>query len=110
MRILNNAEINNLVDEFYTNSSEDIVGFFSIAKEVAEIIGDEDIAREQTLRVVRILLTKGMAAGNPPYLPGGYKPWTNQDADAVINRIRSEWLQLGHAPGIADIAWFGPPK
>ena len=99
-----------LVDEFYTESLEDIVGLFSIVKEVGELIGNEDVTREQALRVVEALLAKGMLAGDPPYYPDGYKPWSDQNRDAVIGRIRLEWLRLGRVPNIPDIAWFGPPE
>lgn len=109
MKSLTQSDIQNFVVEFYTDSTEDIVGLFAIAKEVGELLGDDESTREQALRVVNALLDKGMLAGNPPYYPGGYEPWTDQGRNAVISRIRTEWIALGRMPDIPDIVWFGPP-
>ena len=68
------------------------------------------MAREQSLIIVSDLLIKGMRAGNSPYNSDGYEPWSNQDRDVVLDRIRSEWIALGHVPGIPDVAWFDLPK
>lgn len=110
MRSLTSAEREILVSEFVTEAKDDLVGLWEIAKEVGELIGTGDVAREQSLIIVSDLLIKGMRAGNSPYHPGGYEPWSNQDRDVVLDRIRSEWIALGHAPGIPDIAWFDLPK
>lgn len=110
MKTLSDNQISALVAEFHTESEEDIVGLFAVAKEVAELLEDEDAAREQTLRVVEAILKSGMIAGDPPYSSKGYKPWPNQTPEAVLNRIRSEWLAMKRRPDIPDIAWFGPAK
>ena len=110
MKTLSDNQISTLVAEFHTDSEEDIVGLFAVAKEVYELLKEEDAAREQTLRVVEAMLKSGMIAGDPPYSPEGYTPWPNQTPEAVSNRIRSEWLALKRRPDIPDIAWFGPAK
>lgn len=110
MKALSDKQVRTFIDEFYTESLEDIVGLFSIAKEVGEMIEDEDTAREESLRVVDGLLKRGMQAGDSPYHPSGYQPWKDQDHHSILNRIRSEWLALGRKPNIPDIAWFGPPR
>ncbi len=110
MKTLSDNQVRTLVAEFHTNSEEDIVGLFAVAKEVYELLEDENAAREQTLRVVGAMLKSGMIAGDPPYSPGGYTPWPNQTPEVVLNRIRSEWLALKRRPDIPDIAWFGPAK
>lgn len=110
MRMLTQDQIKTLVKEFHTEISEDIVGLFSIVQEIGELCTDHDVVREETLVVVKALLADGMVAGDPPYYPDGHKPWPDQDPLKVINRIRSEWLQLGHTPDIPDIVWFGPSK
>ena len=110
MKILDDKQVQNLIGEFYSESCEDIVGLFAIAQAVEDLIPDADAAREQTLRIVDGLLSKGMVAGNSPYSIGGYQPWRNQDRMTVMRRIRSEWVDLGHSPSIPDIAWFGPAK
>lgn len=110
MKTLSEDQINELVDDFFTNSLEDIVGLFAIAKDVKELIGDEENSFEPSMRIVERLLEKGMLAGYSPYEPDGYRPWPNQDRKAVMDRIRSEWLALGRFPNIPDIVWFGPPE
>ncbi len=110
MRTLNDEQVQTLAGEFYTESHEDIVGLFAIAQAVEDLIDDVDAAREQALRVVQGLLARGMLAGDSPYSADGYRPWPDQERVAVMNRIRSEWVDLGHSPSIPDIVWFGPAK
>ena len=109
MKHLSEEALQTLVNEFYTESREDIVGLFAVAQAVEDLIGDEDAAREQALRIVERLLCKGMLAGDSPCHPAGYHPWPDQERSAVMHRIQSEWKALGHSPSIPDIAWFGPP-
>lgn len=106
MKGLTDGERRNLVDEFYAESSGDLVGLWEIAKEVQDLVGPGEAAREQSLLVVRDLLGKGLIAGDPPYRLNGHEAWGDQKPDAVVARIRAEWLALGHAPDIPDIAWF----
>ncbi len=107
MKTLTDEQQRFLVDEFSADP-EDPEGLFAIAHAVEHLGVDPDAVREQTLLIVEQLLSKGMAAGNSPYHPGGYQPWPNQDRSAVIDRIRSEWIALGRSPYIPEIAWFGP--
>lgn len=101
-----------LKDWYNTKSVEDVFGLSSVAKDVRELLvgADEDINREEALRVVDALLKRGMLAGTSPYHPEGYQSWADQNRDAVIRRIRSEWLQLGREPHLHEIVWFGPPE
>lgn len=110
MKTLSDNQLRTFVAEFHTDSEEDIVGLFAVAKEVHELLEDEGSAMEQTLRVVEAMLNSGMIAGDSPYSPQGYTPWPNQTPEIVLNRIRSEWLALQRMPDIPDIAWFGPAK
>ncbi len=96
-----------LVDQFCAEARDDFVGLWEIVRQVERRTGPGDTAREQTLAVIRALLARGLRAGDPPYSAMGYRPWANQEPDAVIERVRREWLALGRAPNIADIAWFG---
>ena len=94
------------VDQMCAEAKEDLVGLWEIARLVERETGPGELAREQTLAVVRALLARGLRAGDPPYSAGGYKPWANQVPAAVIERIRREWAVLGRTPNIPDIAWF----
>lgn len=95
-----------LVDQFFAEAGDDLIGLWEIARQFEQETGPGDLAREQTLAVVQALLTRGLRAGDPPYSAGGYQPWTDQEPAAVIERIRREWLALGRTPNIPDIAWF----
>lgn len=106
-RNLTGIERDDLIRDFYNESNSDLVGLWEITKEVEEIMGTNDAAKEQSLFIVRELLSRGLRAGDPPYCPTGYQPWLDQNPDAIINRIRAEWLELGHTPSIPDIVWFG---
>lgn len=106
MKILTTHERRTLVDELYAESGGDLVGLWEIAKEVEELVGTGEVAREQSLIIVNDLLAKGLVVGDPPYSPGGYRVWDNQNPDKVMGRIRTEWISLGRTPNIPDIAWF----
>ena len=95
-----------LVDQFCTEARDDFVGLWEIVRQVEQRTGPGSAAREPTLAVIRALLVRGLRAGDPPYSARGYRPWADQEPDAVIDRIRREWLALGRMPNIADIAWF----
>ena len=106
MRTLTDRERRSLVEEFHAESGSDLVGLWEIAKEVEELVGTSETAREQSLMIVRDLLEEGLVAGDPPYSPGGYKAWDDQVPANVVVRIRNEWLSLGHTPNIPDVVWF----
>ena len=94
------------VRHFLTEARDDDVGLWEIVREVEQRTGPGDVVMEETLAVVRKLLSRGLRAGDPPYSARGYRTWPNQQPDAVIRRIRSKWAALGRKPGIADIVWF----
>jgi hypothetical protein len=96
-----------LIERFLAEASDDEVGLWEIAREVERRTGPSPAAMEETLAIVRELLSRGLQAGDPPYSAGGYRAWPNQQPDAVIERIRREWTALGRTPNIPDIAWFG---
>jgi hypothetical protein len=104
------AEAERLAEQFSAEAREDLIGLWEIAKEVEERTGPGEVAREQTLELVRELLRRGLRAGEPPYSSGGFRPWPKQEPDAVIDRIRREWLALGRTPNIPDIVWFDLPS
>ena len=106
MRTLTDHERRILVDDLYAESGGDLVGLWEIAKEVEELVGTGDAAREQSLAIVDDLLAKGLVVGDPPYGPHGYQPWEDQDPEKVVGKIRAEWISLGRTPNIPDIAWF----
>lgn len=99
--------LDDLVGQFLAEAKDDLIGLWEIAREVRQRAGSGDDAREEALAVVRQLLSRGLLVEDPPYAAAGYRPWTDQDPDRAIARIRKEWLALGRMPDIPDIAWFG---
>lgn len=98
-----------LIGRFLAEAQDDQVGLWEIVREVEQRSASGASALEETLAVVRELLSHGLQAGDPPYSTDGYRAWADQRPDAVIERIRREWAALGRAPNIPDIVWFGLP-
>lgn len=100
--------LTSLKDGFLAEAEEDNVGLWQLIKAIKEQLNVRDSAeiRRLTIDLVRRLMASGMRAGDPPYLPGGFKVWPNQNVDDVVKRIQDEWDALGREPNIADIAWF----
>lgn len=96
-----------LVDQFLAEAKEDLVGLWEIAREVHQRAGTSGDVVEDTLALIRELVSRGLQVGDPPYSATGYHPWTDQNPDRIVSRIRQEWLALGRMPDIPDIAWFG---
>ncbi len=100
------ADMKRLTDEFVAEARNDLVGLWEIAREFESSTADAEAVRDQTMDLVRTLLAGGLIAGDSPYSAQGFRPWRNQVPDAVIDRIRSEWIALGRPPNIPDIVWF----
>jgi len=96
-----------VIGRLLAEAQDDEVGLWEIVREVEARTGPSASTMEETLAVVRELLSHGLQAGDPPYSAGGYRAWADQAPDAVIDRIRREWVALGRTPNIPDIAWFG---
>ena len=110
MKTVEASEVNDIVEELYVESSDDIIGLWEVAKLVEELIGECDAVRPCSFTIVRALLAKGLLAGDPPFSSVGYAPWPDQNPDSIISRLDREWLALGQTPNIPDIAWFGRPQ
>jgi hypothetical protein len=100
------SDSKDLIDRFVSEAKDDDIGLWEIVREVEQRTGPGAALMQETLAVVRELLSRGLRAGDPPYAAGGYRPWPNQQPDSVTRRIRSKWQALGREPSIADIAWF----
>lgn len=55
-------------------------------------------------QIVHALLSAGFKAIDSPYM--NPIPWENQSVDYVLNRISSEWDQLGRDPNPVECVWF----
>jgi len=98
-----------VVEEIVLEAKDDWVGLWEIISEFMQFALDEATLRQRTLDVVRVLLDRGFIAGDLTRSPPGFKPWPDQRPEAIIERIRSEWLALGRIPNIGDIVHFDLP-
>jgi hypothetical protein len=103
------ALIMRVVEEIVLEAKADWVGLWQIIGQFEPLFLDEATLRERTLDVVRVLLDRGFIAGDPIYSAHGFRPWPDQRPEAIIERIRSEWLALGRIPNIGDIVYFDLP-
>ena len=110
MRVLTETEFSETVGEFYSESKDDDVGLWEIAKVVEDLIGTSEIVIAESLRIVKVLLEMGLEAGCDPQEAGGYKPWPEQDAIAILGRIEREWIERGKKPNIGDAPYFVRPN
>lgn len=101
--------ITRMVADFVLEAPDDWIGLWEIIKELMADGIDQAELLPATLSVVQVMLARGFLAGDPPYSAGGFQLWASQDHDAIIERIRSEWLVLGRVPNIPDIVWFDQP-
>jgi hypothetical protein len=98
-----------VVEEIALEAKDDWVGLWQIIGQFERFSLDEAMLRERTLDVVRALLDRGFIAGDSIYYTHPFRPWPDQRPEAIIERIRSEWLALGRIPNIGDIVYFDLP-
>ena len=103
------ALVKRLADKFELEVRDDWVGLWEIVGSLEKLAADQVTLLDQTIEVVRALLERGFVAGNLTRSAPGFEPWPDQRPDAIIQRIRSEWLALGRIPTIGDIAYFDLP-
>ncbi len=100
------ALVKRLADESELEAKYDWVGLWEIVRKLQGPPLDEATLHELTLDVARALLDRGFIAGNLTRSTPGFEPWPDQRPEAIIERIRSEWLALGRIPTIGDIVYF----
>ena len=93
------------------DAAEDYVGLWQLVNRTTSVLGSEDEASviNNTLLLVRELLSRGLVAGDLEE-SGGFAAWANQSTDYVVSRIESEWKVIGGPPDIGDICWFDWPE
>lgn len=96
------------VASFVSEANEDYIGLWQIVGTVKDRMNKPEDIMKEALDIVRELLGRGLLAGNLTK-EGGFKPWGQQQSDAVLSRIQQEWRDLGRDPTIDDIAWFNLP-
>ena len=66
--------------------------------------------RELSLSAIRALIRRGLAFAGEVDRQGKFTPWRGTQDD-WINRIETEWRQLGsESPFLGEICWLGPTE
>ena len=102
-------EYSTLLAEF--ENENDLVGLWQIFGRLRQSYPRKNLEdlKETTLNFIELLISTGFLAGDPPYSAQGFQLWKDQNASHVIQRIATEWKNLGQDPDVGDIVWFCPP-
>lgn len=94
-------------EKLLVESCEDYVGIWTIIWELRQesLENDELLIREKTVEILRYFLERKLIDIGNFDRDGKFVVWDLQ-SNQVIERIESEWNQLGREPNIGDIAWF----
>ena len=85
-------------------------GLWEIVKVVKEELGAQETYEiwEQSMHIVHALLQSGMRAGDSPYKNrGDFIAWPEDNLEAIVARIKNEWVNSARVPNIPDSPWFG---
>jgi hypothetical protein len=103
-----------ILDGLLQLGEDDWIALWMIAGDVEELLGIDDPNEnlEITVGLVRALLKWGFRAGDSPVRNSvvHFRPWSNQDADFIVDFIRREWVRRGDLPTWGDCPWFAAPK
>ena len=100
--------VEQVVGEIHKECFEDYVGLWTIPWHFREVygVGDEQLRRAESFKVVERLLQL------PDIGVGQFRPneevfdFWNLSPTEALDRIASEWDELGQEPNLGDIAWF----
>jgi hypothetical protein len=99
-----------ILDGLLQLGEDDWIALWMIAGDVEELLGIDDPNEnlEITVGLVRALLKWGFRAGDSPVRNSAvhFRPWSNQDADFIVDFIRREWVRRGDLPTWGDCPWF----
>ena len=99
--------IENFHDEILRECAEDFCGLWDVV-DIVRRSSKEDIPetiRARCLEILRDLLDRGFINAGIPNRDGQFEPWRTPVLE-TIDRIRTEWKQLGRRPKLGDIVWF----
>jgi hypothetical protein len=108
MPMKTNRGIDNVVEAFEKEATEDVIGLWEAVGAAEDIVGEEkeeDVQR-LTFDIVRRMLARGFRAGDMSEGGSTVDPWPDQRPQTVIGRIEAEWKALGRMPNIGDIVYF----
>jgi hypothetical protein len=103
-----------VLDGLLSFGEDDWIALWMIADDVEQELGIEASSEilEATVDLVKGLLKHGFLAGDSPVQNNGidFRPWPNQNPEAVVDFIRREWARRCDVPTWGDSPWFALPK
>ncbi|MDT4966523.1 MAG: hypothetical protein QOJ64_1260 [Acidobacteriota bacterium] len=100
--------IREVVEATYKECFEDYVGLWEIPAQFEQLhgIGDERLRRVESFKVIeRLLRLPAIGVGQFRPHEAVFDFWNLSPVEA-LDRIASEWDELGHEPSLGEIAWF----
>lgn len=96
-----------IVVEFLAECQDDYVGLWSLvgrSRQASDGVGDEQ-RRDLILEKIHELLQQEKIVAGSFVDKKTFLQW-REDPEAIVNKIRGQWLALGRDPDIGEIVWF----
>jgi hypothetical protein len=106
--MMNPEKLDDIAQCYVREALSDYVGLWQIIIRVRHDLGISNSTeiKAAVLQIVERMLSNGLEAVALASSGPGCIPWGNQDPNYVLNRISTEWDELGHDPSVGEIAWF----
>jgi hypothetical protein len=93
--------------DFLAECTEDYVGLWSLIQRIRFDLKESDPQRirDTTIELITQLLRKGLIKAGIPRITGEFEEWQLSPEESM-QRIESEWDELGGEPDMGDIVWF----
>jgi hypothetical protein len=105
----NNFSFESEVSDLLKEAQEDYIGLWELSLIGEEAFGRSEKAEETSLLLVEALLQKGLLVGALAK-DGHFTAWPDQHPDAVVDRIRREWLGPSSKSDVDGTVWFSLPR
>lgn len=94
-------------NEILRECTEDFCGLWDVVDIVKRSCKEDtpETIRAKCLEILSDLLDRGYISAGIPTRDGRFEPWGMPVAE-TIDRIKTEWEQLGRKPKLGDIVWF----
>lgn len=99
--------LESLKRELVLDAADDYIDLSWVIHDVREAFGvtDDTELMFHTVAVLHALLDDGLLRAGVPTREGGFEPW-QEDTGAVVDRIISEWRELGRTPNLWEVVWL----
>jgi hypothetical protein len=98
-------EIGDLLEE----AQEDYIGLWQLSSLAREKFTSGEKSEEASLSLVKSLLQNGLLIGTLSK-ESHFTAWPDQEAEAVVGRIKREWLGPSPKSDVNASVWFSLPR